>query len=129
METPPAAGHGFLEALRALGDSLLASARDRIELIAIEVQEEKFRLIRIFIWISGVVFAGMMAATFVTLTLVYLFWDDARLAVLIGFAVLYTGVLIGLMMAFRRFLARQPRPFAATLEEIAEDRACMPPRN
>ena len=32
-------------------------------------------------------------------------------------------------LPFRRFLARQPAPFAATLEEIGEDRACIRPTN
>jgi uncharacterized membrane protein YqjE len=121
--------HGFLNSLRTFGDTLIAAAHDRIELIAIEVQEEKFRLIQIFIWISAVVFAGMMAAVFVTLTIVYLFWEGHRLTVLAAFAVIYTAALIALAMAFRRFLARQPRPFAGTLEEIREDRACMQSRS
>jgi uncharacterized membrane protein YqjE len=30
-----------------------------------------------------------------------------------------------IIIAFRRYLARQPRPFAATLHEIGEDRACI----
>jgi hypothetical protein len=36
----------------------------------------------------------------------------------------YTGALVAII-AFRRFLARQPHPFAATLHEIGEDRACI----
>jgi hypothetical protein len=36
-------------------------------------------------------------------------------------------VLGAILTALRRFLARQPAPFAATLEEIGEDRACIRP--
>jgi len=122
-ETPVPAG--FLASFRALGDVLLATVSDRLELFSLELQEEKFRLIRIFLWISAGIFAGMMAVTFASLTLVYLFWESARLAVLGGLALFYATALVAIIIAFRRFLARQPQPFAATLQEIKEDRACI----
>ncbi|MDP2137663.1 MAG: phage holin family protein [Candidatus Didemnitutus sp.] len=111
--------------LRALGDGLVASLQDRLELLSLELQEEKFRLIQTFIWISAAVFTGMMAVTFASLTVVYLFWESARLAVLGGLALLYTGALGLIIVALRRFLARQPNPLAATLDEISKDRACI----
>jgi uncharacterized membrane protein YqjE len=115
----------FLGSLRSLGDGLLESVQDRLELFTVELQEEKFRLIRTFIWICMAVFSGMMAITFASLTLVYLFWDSARLAVLVGLTVLYSGALVAIIFAFRRYLARQPSPFAATLHEIGRDRECI----
>jgi uncharacterized membrane protein YqjE len=125
MATDPAAPVGFLGSFRALGDGLLVTVEDRIRLFSIELQEEKFRLIQTFIWISAALFTAMMAVTFASLTLVYLFWETARLAVLGGLAVLYAGVLVGIIVAFRGYLARQPNAFAATLHEIGEDRACI----
>jgi len=125
METSTPAPAGFLTSLRALGDGLLATVQDRLELFTVELQEEKFRLIQTMLWISAAVFSGMMAITFASLTLVFLFWQSARLAVLGCLALLYTGALVAIVVAFRRYLARQPRPFAATLEEIKEDRACI----
>jgi len=125
MHTPPPAPPGFAHSLRALGDGLIASVQDRIELFSVELQEEKFRLIQTFVWISAAIFTGMMAVAFASLTLVYLFWESARLAVLGGLTVLYTGALVAIVIAFRRFIARQPSPFAATLHEIGEDRACI----
>jgi len=104
---------------------LLAVVQDRLKLVSIEVQEEKFRLIRTFVWISAAVFAGMLTITFASLTLVYLFWETARVAVLGGLTALYAGALTVIIVAFRRYLARQPNPFAATLHEIGEDRACI----
>ena len=129
METAPPRPAGFLDSFRALGDGLLATVHDRIELFSVELQEEKFRLVQTFFWISAAIFTGMMAITFASLTLVYLFWDSARLTVLGGLAFLYTGVLVAIIVAFRRYLARQPNPFAATLNEIGEDRACIRPGN
>lgn len=127
MAQPEPALPGFLDSLRQLGANLLGSVHDRAELLAVELQEEKVRLVQTFVWICAAVFTGMMALTFVSLTLVYLFWDQARLAVLAGLALFYLAALGGIVAAFRRYLARQPRPFEATLEELREDRSCIRP--
>lgn len=116
---------GLLGSLRDLGDGLLGMAKDRIELFSVELQEEKYRLIQIFIWISAALFSAMLAITFASLTLVYLFWDTARLAVLGGLTVFYAGLLVMLIVLLRRFIARQPLPFSATQQELQKDRACI----
>jgi uncharacterized membrane protein YqjE len=129
MEPKSTGSPGFVGSLRVLGDSILASVQDRIGLAALELQEEKFRLVQIFFWIGAVLVAGAMAMTFASLVLVYLFWESARLAVLGGLALLYGGVLIAAMIAFRRCLARQPKLLAGTLEELKEDRECIRMKN
>lgn len=116
---------GFVGSFRLLGDSLLATVQDRLELFSVELQEEKFRLILTFMWISAAVFTGMMAIAFASLTVVYFFWESARLCVLGGLTVIYLGALAVIVVSFRRFIARQPGPFSATREEIGKDRACI----
>jgi uncharacterized membrane protein YqjE len=125
METPPHATGGFMGTLRVLGDSLMTTVHDRLELFSLELQEEKFRLIRTFCWISAALFTAMMTVMLASLTLVYLFWESARLAVLGGLTLLYAAALVAIILAFRRHLARLPRPFSATLDELTEDRACI----
>lgn len=124
----PAAA-GLAGAVRGLADGLLGAVRQRFELFTLELHEEKFRAIQIFIWISAAVFSAVMALTFASLTLVYLFWETARLAVLGGLAVFYTAGCGLILWSFRRYLARQPRPFDATLAELQNDRACIRPEN
>ncbi len=125
MKTQPPVPPGFLGSFRALGDGLLAGVQDRFALFSLELQEEKFRLIQVFFWISAAVFTGVMAITFASLALVYLFWESARLAVLGGLALFYTAALAVILVTFRSYLTRQPRPFAATLQELDADRACI----
>ena len=125
MESAPPPSTGFLHSFRVLGDSLLGTVQDRLQLFSVELQEEKFRLIQTFIWISAAIFSGVMAVAFASLTLVYFFWESARLAVLGGLTAFYAAALVAIIIGFRRFIARQPRPFAATLQELAEDRACI----
>jgi len=129
MEEREPASPGLLDSLRHLGSDLLGTAHDRIELFTIELHEEKYRLVQLLIWIGAIGFAAVMAMTFITMTVVYLFWESARLAVLGGFALFYAAALTGLALAFRRYLARQPRPFDATLQELREDRECMRSEN
>jgi len=116
---------GILDSLRAFGGGLIASLQDRVQLLSVELQEEKFRLIQIFIWISAAVFAGVMAITFASLTLVFFFWDSARLVVLGGLTLFYAGLATIIVIAFRRYLKRQPQPFASTIEELQEDAECI----
>lgn len=123
------ASRGFLDSLRDLGGGLIESVHDRVQLVSAELHEEKLRLIQIFLWIVATVFVAMLAMTFASLTLVYIFWDTARLAVLCGLTAFYIIGLGVIVIFFRRFIARQPRPFAATLQELQEDRACIPPEN
>jgi uncharacterized membrane protein YqjE len=125
VETNPRRPSGFLDSFRALGDGLLALAHDRAALFVLELQEEKFRLIQIMIWISAAVFAGFMALTFASLTLVYIYWESARLAVLGGLAAFYTIALGVIVLALRRLLSRQSPPFAASLQAIGGDHECI----
>lgn len=120
---------GILDSFRALGDTLLASAQERVELVSLELQEEKLRLVQTFLGISVAVFAVAMTLTFASLTLVFLFWESARLAVLGGLTLLYLGAAVAAVVSLRRYLARQPQPFAATIEELKADRACIPKEN
>lgn len=129
MENRTPASSGLLDAARKLGESLLATAHDRMELFSLEVQEEKYRLIRLFVLMSAVVFAGVMAATFVSLTIVYLFWESARLYVLGGLAIFYSVAVAILVYSLRRYIEHGPRPFAGTIQELKEDRTCIRPTN
>lgn len=125
MATPNAESPGVLGSLRVLGESLVAGLQDRIELFSLELQEEKFRLIQLTLWLIAAAFAGILAVTFASLTLVYLFWESARLAVLGGLALGYTGALIAIIITLRRYIARQPTPFQATRRELGEDLTCI----
>ncbi len=103
----------------------MGSLQNRLELLSVELHEEKFRLIQIFIWISAAIFSGMLAITFASITLVYLFWDSARIFVLGGLTAIYTIMAIVIILSFRSFVRRQPKPFAATLNELQQDRATL----
>jgi uncharacterized membrane protein YqjE len=126
-DTPPAPG--FVDSARHLGAGLLESVEDRLELFSLEIQEEKFRLIQITIVVSAAVLAGTMALVFLSLTVVYLFWESARLAVLAGLTGFYLLAFAAVVIAFRRMIARQPQPFPGLRKELAHDRECIRPES
>lgn len=114
-----------MDRLRALADGLLAGVQDRVALFGVELAEEKLRLIQTLVWIGALIVTGVVALGTASATLVYLFWDTARTAVLVGLSVFNSAVFVGLFVGFRRALARQPPPLAASLEELTEDRRCI----
>lgn len=129
METREPSPSGLLGNLRGFADSLIGSAHDRLELLAVELHEEKHRLIQIFIWISALVFLAMLAMVFASMALVVLFWETARVAIVCSLAGGYIAALIAVGLGFRRYLKRQPKPFAATLGELRADRECIRAEN
>jgi uncharacterized membrane protein YqjE len=129
MDTHAPGASGLLGSLRGFADGVVASVHDRVELLSVELQEEKHRLVQTFIWISAIVFLAMLALTFASFAIVVLLWETARVTVVVGLAVLYIVALIGAVIGFKRFLARQPKPFAATLGELKQDRECIRPES
>ena len=120
---PPSSG--FMGSLRLLGDGLFESIQDRIRLLAIELQEEKFRLIQTFVWISAVIFTGILTAIFASVTLAYYFWQAGPLAVLGGLTLFYTLGLGVAIIRLRHHISSHPKSFAGTLEELEADRVCI----
>ncbi len=127
MDTP--ANQGILHSLRTLGSGVVEAVHDRVALLSTELQEEKFRLIQTFIWISAAVFTAIMAVTFASLTIVFAFWDSNRIAALGSLTGLYVAGVIAIIIGLRRFLAKQPRPFDSTIRELKQDAECIRPQS
>ena len=119
-ETKP----GVWTSLKRILDTLLATAQNRVELFAVELQEEKCRLVEAILCAAAVAAFGMMTLSLVTFTVVILFWENGRLAALGGLCVLY---LVGTALAWRALQARLKArsAFAGALDEFKKDRACL----
>jgi uncharacterized membrane protein YqjE len=129
VDSPPPASRSLLGSLRALGDSFLATTRDRAELLSIELREEKYRLVQSFAWICAAAVSALLTAIFGSLAVLYTCVENQRLAVLGLFTFGYAALTAGIVAGFRRHLARQPRPLAATLEELESDQTCIRKEN
>lgn len=123
-ETKP----GVWTSLKRLLDGVLATAQNRIELFAVELQEEKCRLVEALLCAAAVATFGIMTLSLLTFTIVVLFWDNGRLAALGCLGVLH---LAGTALAWRALQLRLKRgsAFAGTVEELKKDRSCLEMRN
>ena len=115
---------GLWNSLKRIIDALLGTAQNRIELLAVELHEEKCRLAEIIVWTAAVAACGFMALTMVTFTIVFLFWEQGRLFVLIALSVLYVAATA---FTWHRLQLRLkgPSAFSGTIGEIKKDRECL----
>lgn len=126
-ETEPPPG-GVLDSFRRLCDSGLAQVQNRIELFSVEFQEEKARLLKTLVLAAGVFFLAGVTVVMVTLTVVWLAGESARLPLLIAFSVIYLAGATGGFFALRKMLQTAPPPFQDTISELKKDRDWLNPR-
>jgi len=129
METPSSPSSGFLSSLRALGDNLLGALQSRLTLFSIELHEERLRLAQFVIWLTAALFTGVMALAFGSLALAFWLWQSSPLLAVTVLAGVYLVAFVVVALAFRRYLARQLRPFDATIQELEKDRQCIRENN
>jgi len=116
---PPSSG--ILASVRRMADTVLSSAYNRIELFALELEEEKHWLIKTLLWTAGTIFFGVLAVTFLTLTVILLSPDEAKRWLLIVFCVLYVGLFLGAWMGLRKLIKAKSPPMSDTLSELKKD--------
>ena len=103
---------------------LLTIGENRLELLVVEVLEERERLLKAFMLVLGVATVGLLAAITLTAAIVVLGWAYSPLGVLLGLTGLYA--VIGILL-YRRLtsLLRDRRPFEDSLNQLRKDRACL----
>jgi uncharacterized membrane protein YqjE len=129
MSTSAFPVRGILTAAGSFIESAVVLAKNRIELISVELQEEKYRLIQLVVWLAAAVFAAVMALTFASIMVVYYLWAKDPLIAL-GMLTGFYGVALGVVVwRLRESITGQPKPFAATIAEFEKDRACIRPES
>lgn len=123
--TPGGASAGLRGALGQLGGSLLGLLRTRLELAALELDEERDRAIEALILVHVAVLAFAFALLAASTLVVVLFWDSYRIAALCGMTIVYLAIGIVAALRFSRKRPADARPFAGTLAELERDRAWL----
>ena len=103
---------------------LLTIGENRLELLTVEVQEERERLLHAFLLALGVAAFGLLAGLTLTAAIVVLLWAWSPVAVLLILTVLYGAAGICL---YRRLtgLLRDWQTLSASLDQLRKDRACL----
>jgi uncharacterized membrane protein YqjE len=100
----------------------LGLVQNRLELIGVELQEQKERFIRVVVLAAALVFLGNMAALVVTYTIVKLAGTEAEKPVLVILSLLYVVGAVITFLWLRKELRAGPAPLSDTVSELKKDR-------
>lgn len=122
---PVGSGSGLFASLRVLLATSIELLRTRGELLATELEEEKLRLLSLLAYGFAAFFLLGFGLVFLAIFLIVLLWDTSRLLVIGGFTGLFLcGGIVAVLLAMRQIRSGS-RLFAASLAELAQDRAAL----
>ncbi|HXI69057.1 MAG TPA: phage holin family protein [Verrucomicrobiae bacterium] len=103
---------------------LLTIGENRLELLAVEVQEGREHLLHALLMALGVAAFGMLASLTLTAAIVVLLWAYSPVVVLLTLTALCA---VAGVCFYRRLtgLLRDWQTLAATLEQLQKDRKCL----
>jgi uncharacterized membrane protein YqjE len=101
----------------------LGALQNRCELLALEWQEERARLVELLMWALLVTFLTVVGVLLLTAFIIYLFPRDLRIFAAAGFTVLYLGSALVAFFNLRALLKQAP--FAETLNQLKKDRVWL----
>ncbi len=124
METATASSEPIAGTSRRLARRLLTIGENRLELLVVEVQEERERLLHVFFLGFGLAALGLLAGITLTATIVVWLWAWSPLSVLLVLTGLYGGAGIWLGQRLTGRL-RDWQTLSASLAQLRKDRACL----
>jgi uncharacterized membrane protein YqjE len=103
---------------------LLTIGENRLELLAVEVQEGRERLLRAFLLALGVAALGLLAGITLTAAIVVLLKACPPAVVLLALTVLYGAAAVWLCWKLGGLL-REQRTLSASLDQLRKDGECL----
>src|SRR3954453_9089040 len=104
METVSDVSEPLAVSSKRFARRLMTIGENRLELLLVEVQEERERLLRAILLALGVAVFGFLTGAALTVALVVLFWSLSPIVVLLTLTALYGGISFFL---YRRFMVIQ----------------------
>jgi uncharacterized membrane protein YqjE len=111
----------IIETVGRIAGTMLAMVETRMELAALEIEEESQRLLKFFMLalLSLILFG--IALVLVSLTIILVFWDTYRLQAALTLAALFGVAGTVASMKLRKAFATRPRMLASTVAELNKD--------
>lgn len=106
---------------RRLGVVLLRLLRSHVELLGIELQEQKAQIIRLAILAGLTLVFALLLLLGLSALLVLAFWDSHRLLVCAALCVFYLGAGAFCLLRLSAELDHDAPPFQASVDELARD--------
>jgi uncharacterized membrane protein YqjE len=107
----------FVRRLATIGEN-------RLELLAVEMQEERERLRHLILLAFGIATFGLLASLTLTAAIVVLLWAWSPVAVLLILTGLYAVAGLGLYWQLTG-IVRDWQTFSASLDQLRRDRECL----
>ena len=124
MEESTASFSEIGAASKRIARRLVTIGENRLELLAVEVQEERERLLHALLLALGVAALGLLAGIAFTAAIAVWLWAWSPVAVLLILAALYSATAICLCRRLTGML-RDWQTLSATLDQLDKDRACL----
>lgn len=118
-ETTTYSAPGLIGTARRLLEIGIATVQNRLELMSLEIKEEKSRVTGMFVWGGLLIFVVVQALTAIMLTLAFLFRDQA-VYVFAGFSAFYILFAIAAVFVLKSKL--KPPFFGGTIHQLKRDR-------
>jgi len=110
---------------RKIGGIVAAVLQNRADLLAVELQEEKYRLVEVLILVGVALALGMMALFVFTGVIIFAVPEAYRIWVACGLGVLYLLGIVALWSRIKKLLQNQP--FPESINQIKKDWECLTP--
>ncbi|MCU0784203.1 MAG: phage holin family protein [Verrucomicrobia bacterium] len=115
---------GVLDTLRRLGTTVLAIFQNRLELLVVELQEERIRLFNALLLTAAIVALGFFTLAMAALALVIVVWNQFGVKGLLLMSAL--GLISTLLSYWRLRVRLKNWPLlSGTLAELKKDRECL----
>jgi uncharacterized membrane protein YqjE len=118
---------GLINSIKTLTDTLLDLAQTRLELLAVDLEEDRLRVMRLAFVSFLMLFFFFLGVVLITLLIIIAFWDQYQLLTIGLIAILYFILAGALGIYLMRQLKGKSRPklFSASLAEIMKDRIAL----
>ncbi|MEY4917034.1 MAG: hypothetical protein RL616_947 [Verrucomicrobiota bacterium] len=124
METSTASFNQLATTSKQFVRRLATIGENRLELLAVEVQEERERILLAFLLALGVAAFGLLAGITLTAAIAVWLWTWSPLGVLAILTILYAAAGFFLYQRLTG-LMRDWQTLSASLEQLRKDRACL----
>ena len=120
-ETGAGQSNGLFGSLKTLTSTLVAIGRTRLELLSVDIEEERAWLGSMLVWTLVALFCAGLSIVLAILLIVVLWWDTHRLmAIGISMLVLMLCAALAGKVVLDKARAK-PRLFAGSLAELSKD--------
>jgi uncharacterized membrane protein YqjE len=121
----PRATDGIVRSARRMLAILVSMARTRLNLLAVEIMQEKSRVWLLLLLTALALLFALMSLLTLSLFVVVAFWDDNRLLAIGCLLAFYVAATLVTLLFLRQKSRKGSKLFSGTLQELAKDSAAL----